>query len=41
VAALTIVVIGLGLAGKRNRMDNFEITFDVKGTVVTVRRWRH
>jgi hypothetical protein len=40
VAALTIVFIGLGLAGKPNRMDNFEITFDVKGTVVTVRRWR-
>jgi len=24
----------------RNRMDDFEITIDVKGTTVTVRRWR-
>jgi len=24
----------------RRVMDDFEITFDIKGTTVTVRRWR-
>jgi hypothetical protein len=35
--------ISLGLSGTESPispMDDFEITFDVKGTTVTVRRWR-
>jgi hypothetical protein len=31
---------GLGLPGTWSPMNDFEITFDVKGTTVTVRRWR-
>jgi len=32
--------IDLGRRGTRIPMEDFEITFDVKGTTVTVRRWR-
>jgi anti-sigma regulatory factor (Ser/Thr protein kinase) len=32
--------IGLGPSGTESSMDDFEITVDVKGTTVTVRRWR-